>query len=107
MTSERSFPAVSTPIFASSGTCVPRGELPLYVGTGKTSLILALAKDLFGPPEAGGLVKERVLEMNASDERGINSIREKVFEVAGLKIRSARTSISKHYSHVLVYQNII
>merc|ERR550514_2657757 len=50
-------------------------------GTGKTSLILALAKDLFGPPEAG-LVKERVLEMNASDERGINSIREKVKKFA-------------------------
>ena len=51
-----------------------------------------------GLAKAGGLAKERVLGMNASDERGINSIREKVFEVAGLKIRSARTSMSKHYS---------
>jgi replication factor C subunit 2/4 len=50
-------------------------------GTGKTSLILALAKDLFGPQEAG-LFKERILEMNASDERGINSIREKVKKFA-------------------------
>ncbi|KAK2952528.1 putative Replication factor C subunit 4 [Blattamonas nauphoetae] len=43
-------------------------------GTGKTSLILALAKDFYGPK----MFKERVLELNASDERGINTIREKV-----------------------------
>ncbi|CAH1781965.1 unnamed protein product [Owenia fusiformis] len=43
-------------------------------GTGKTSTILAAAKELFGPV----LFKERVLELNSSDERGINVIREKV-----------------------------
>lgn len=43
-------------------------------GTGKTSTILALAKSLFGP----ALYRSRILELNASDERGIGIIRDKV-----------------------------
>ncbi|GAA5808506.1 hypothetical protein MFLAVUS_001897 [Mucor flavus] len=43
-------------------------------GTGKTSSILALANELYGPQ----LIKSRVLELNASDERGIQIVREKV-----------------------------
>lgn len=43
-------------------------------GTGKTSTILAVARDLFGPE----LMRTRVMELNASDERGISVIREKV-----------------------------
>ena len=42
-------------------------------GCGKTSTILALAKELFGDN-----VKNRIIELNASDERGINMVREKI-----------------------------
>lgn len=51
-------------------------------GTGKTSTILALTKELFGPE----LTKTRVLELNASDERGISIVREKVKSFARLTV---------------------
>lgn len=43
-------------------------------GCGKTSTILALAKELFGNKN----MNNRIIELNASDERGINVIREKI-----------------------------
>jgi replication factor C subunit 2/4 len=42
-------------------------------GCGKTSTILALAKELFG-----NKINDRIIELNASDERGINMVREKI-----------------------------
>ena len=43
-------------------------------GTGKTSIVLAFAKEFFGVNH----YRKRILELNASDDRGINKIREKV-----------------------------
>lgn len=59
------------------------GDLPhmlLYgrPGTGKTSSILAYAYQLFGPR----LFEERVLELNASDDRGINIVRNNIYPFA-------------------------
>lgn len=51
-------------------------------GTGKTSLILALCNELFGPVR----VNERVIELNASDERGINIVRGKIIEFTKIAI---------------------
>jgi replication factor C subunit 2/4 len=42
-------------------------------GCGKTSTILALAKELFKTH-----YKDRIIELNASDERGINIVRDKI-----------------------------
>ena len=51
-------------------------------GTGKTSTILALAKGLYGPE----MFRTRVLELNASDERGISIVREKVKDFARMQL---------------------
>eukprot|EP00397_Hematodinium_sp_SG-2012_P021727 GEMP01022466.1.p1 GENE.GEMP01022466.1~~GEMP01022466.1.p1 ORF type:complete len:373 (+),score=77.90 GEMP01022466.1:84-1202(+) len=63
------------------------GELPHLLfygppGTGKTTTALALVKELFGPI----ICKQRVMEMNASDDRGIKAIREKIKPFARLKV---------------------
>lgn len=42
-------------------------------GCGKTSTILALAKELYG-----NNINDKIIELNASDERGINVIRDKI-----------------------------
>lgn len=58
---------------------ISSGNLPHLLfhgppGTGKTTTILAVARELYGPE----LYRSRVLELNASDDRGISAIREKV-----------------------------
>lgn len=60
-------------------------------GNGKTSTILALCRDLFGPE----LFHARVLELNASDERGIAIIRTKVRSFAAQAL--VNTGIDAEY----------
>ncbi|XP_032823893.1 replication factor C subunit 5 isoform X1 [Petromyzon marinus] len=62
-------------------------------GTGKTSTILACARQLYGEKEAASMV----LELNASDDRGIDVVRGPILSFA-----STRTIFKKGYKLVIL-----
>lgn len=71
-------------------TSIEKGDLPHLLfhggsGTGKTSTVLALVMQLYGPNR----VHEKVLELNASDENGINVVRDKIIKFASIVVGSA------------------
>jgi replication factor C subunit 3/5 len=57
-------------------------------GTGKTSLILALAREMYGEH-----FKRYILELNASDHRGIDVVRSEIPKFAGVKSNDMRIVI--------------
>lgn len=73
-------------ILATINKFVDSNRLPhllLYgpPGTGKTSIILALARRIYGPKN----MRQMVLELNASDDRGIDVVREQIKTFASTK----------------------
>lgn len=62
-------------------------------GTGKTSTILAVARALYGP----AAMPSMVLELNASDDRGIGVVRQQVVDFA-----STRTIFSNKFKLVIL-----
>jgi replication factor C subunit 3/5 len=69
---------------------VERKNIPHFLfhgppGTGKTSCILALARQLYGDN-----FKKMTLELNASDDRGINVVRERIKEFCNTLMLSSK-----------------
>ena len=64
-------------------------------GTGKTTTVLALARELYGPE----LYRSRILELNASDDRGISVVREKIKTFAQASVGTQKAV----YVHLSVF----
>lgn len=82
-------------ILSTINLFVERKTIPHFLfhgppGTGKTSCILALAHQLYGDT-----YKSMTLELNASDDRGINIVREKIKDFCGA-LSSFNTMMALH-----------
>lgn len=68
---------------------IKKGNLPHLLfygnsGTGKTTTALALVMQLYGPK----MINNKVLELNASDENGINVVRDKIIKFSNIVVGS-------------------
>ena len=66
-------------------------------GTGKTSTAVSLAIDIFGPKKSGF-----VLELNASDERGIGVVREQIKSFAATKTLSLSATNAPSFKIIIL-----
>mmetsp|Transcript_26027 Transcript_26027/g.21919 ORF Transcript_26027/g.21919 Transcript_26027/m.21919 type:complete len:133 (+) Transcript_26027:3-401(+) len=56
-------------------------------GIGKTTSVLAIAREILGEDK----INEHVLELNASDDRGIDVVRDKIVNFAKAKVLGPQT----------------
>jgi replication factor C subunit 3/5 len=95
-------------ILATINKFVDSNRLPhllLYgpPGTGKTSTILALARRIYGADN----VRQMVLELNASDDRGIDVVREQIKTFASTKQIFMGNASSRSSGSIASYKLII
>ena len=86
----------------SRGCVLAASQLPHLIfygppGTGKTSTILACARELFGDQ-----YRNRVMELNASDERGISVVRNKIKTFAQVAVSSSASGAIPPYKLLIL-----
>lgn len=73
-------------------------------GTGKTTSILCLAQDLFNHNQE--LIKEAILELNASDDRGIETVRTRIKEFAMKKVLFPQSLSDKTLHKIIILDEV-